>query len=455
MFKEGGLRRRCLGTGLVGVAIALAMALALTAGPAAAATATSAAEQVREFIITNARTCPRFTIEGVDAQPTATDEVTDTRPAGYDVTVQLSKPASGPAEFLVTNSGNAIFPDNAVAGALAVGCRRDPPAPTSALQWHALPYDDPDGGAIQAGSDGPWRGASANHYLPNFAATFPEGNGTPVWAKKCTRGPQLVGFERTLYLLGTPDSLSFLLTAAVTGSGARPLKWVELILNGRTVYRSAAAGNYAAGQLDHAALATVRFGANSFEVVVAKPASAACNTRTAAAQYGVHFTIAGHFHADAAGASLTPAGTISCNRTTCRGHAALPFRLSNEGPAELLEPDIAVTLTTANANEVAYGSFAATENGLSRVRCRSSHPAGTKYALFCDWGPMAARAAGSLDFKFSFAIPRSTQTWKLTWRFPGAYGTGAVNATGTRSIIVCGPVGPACQTPITYESARD
>ena len=80
-----------------------------------------------------------------------------------------------------------------------------------------------------------------------------------MWAKTCERGSQVVKFDRTMYLLGVPDSLSFLLTAAVKGDGARPLKWVELAVNGRTVYRSAAGGNYAAGQLDHAALSSVRW----------------------------------------------------------------------------------------------------------------------------------------------------------------------------------------------------
>ena len=491
MFKEGGLHRRRLGTGVVGAAIALATALALTAPPATAATRpatatataaappaataatppaaatatpptpTSAADQVRQLIATKARTCPHFTIESVDAEPTTSDEETDTRPAGYDVTVQLSKPAGGPAEFLVTSNHDAVVPDNAVAGALELGCRRDPATPKSPLGWHALPYADLDAGAIQAGSDGPWRGATTNRFLPTFSATFPEGNGAPVWAKTCERGSQVVSFERTLNLLGPPDSLSFLLTAAVKGNGARPLRWVELIVNGRTVYRSAAGGNYAAGQLDHAALSSVRFGANGFEVVVAKPASAACNTRNAAAQYGVHFTIAGHFHADAGGESVAPTGTISCGKSTCTGQASFPFTFTNEGPSELLEPQVSVTLTTGAANELDYSSFSATENGLSGVRCRSSHPLNTKYRLFCDWQPTPPAGTGSLAFKFSFHIARPhatkavAQTWTLTWSFPGAYGTGALNAGGTRSAFICGPVGPGCETPIAYESAKD
>ncbi len=449
--------RRFLGTG----AAAIAIAVGLSPQPALALTAQQAADQVRQFIAANARTCPHFTIESVDAQPTTTDEVTDTRPAGFDVTVQLSGPAGGPAQFLVTNSDNEVVPDNAVAGALALGCRRDPPAPRSALDWRALPYADLDGGAIEAGSDGPWRGEYANRQLPDFSASFPEGNGTPVWAKTCERRSQVVRFDRTLYLLGAPDSLSFLLTAAVKGDGARPLKWVELTINGRTVYRSAAGGNYAAGQLDHAALSTIRFGANSFEVVVAKPATAACNTKNATAQYGVHFTIAGHFHADAAGASLAPTGTIGCGKSTCSGQASLPFTLTNQGPSELLEPQLAVTLTTAKPNEIDYPSFTATENGFSDVRCRSSHPLATKYRLFCDWHPMPGGGTGSLAFKFSFRVPRSqairaaAQTWTLSWSFPGAYGTASHNASGTRSMFVCGPVGPGCQSPITYESASD
>jgi hypothetical protein len=195
--------------------------------------------------------------------------------------------------------------------------------------------------------------------------------------------------------------------------------------------------------------------------VVAKPASAACNTKTAAAQYGVHFTIAGHFHADAGGTGLAPAGTISCGRNTCNGQASIPFRLTDDGPSALLEPRLDVTLATGAPNEVDYSSFTATDHGFAGVRCRASHPAATKYKLFCDWTPMAAHDTGSLEFKFAFHLARPsskravTQTWSLTWRFPGAYGSSFQNAGGARSMVICGPVSAGCPTPITYESARD
>jgi hypothetical protein len=430
----------------------LTLLVMLVAAPAAlgATPAQQAVAAVRQFVATHAHGCPRFTVERVHAHATTAAEVSDTRPAGYDVIAQLTR-AIEPAEFLV--SGSQVYPDDPVSGALASGCHQTPPAPATALAWHALPYLNLGTGSIESGSDGPWSEAHVNHALPAFAIQFPEGDSSAVWAATCSAQKQTVRFGRALYMLGPPDSLSFLLTAAVVGSRAPALSQVRLVVNGETVFHATPRDGYVAGEIPASALSSIGFGASTFEVIVVKPASGPCNGKSGQ-QYGVHFTITGHFHADAIAASQAPTGTLKCSGKACHGQAALGFSLTNEGPVELLEPRFDLLLTLAEPGEVAAPYFSAVQSGLTGIRCHFNRLTSREYHVYCDWSPFAPEASGTLEFKFPYRLSRASQAvpvserWSDAWSFPAPYGPGSVGASGSQAITVCRPMSASCPSTI-------
>jgi hypothetical protein len=420
------------------------------AGPRASGPA-AAAHAVHKFIARHAQGCTGLAFHGLTAKPTRASEITDTRPAGYDVTVKVSG-AVEPAEFLVGDGH--VYPDDPVSGELALGCHKPPPVPRTALGWHALPYLNISAGVIQAGSDGAWPGAAVVKALPAITSQFPEGDSGAIWGQTCTAAAQEVRFDRELELPGRPDSLSFLLTAVIRGDDAGPLSDVVVLINGHQVFASAKGIYYAAAQLDATALAAVRFGANDVTVIVRKPVSGACNI-SGGDQYGVHFTIAGRFHADAVGASLPGTGLVSCQATVCNGQATIPFTVSNDGPAEMLEPRFDAIFTFADRDEVDRPYFSAVQSGLTGVRCHFNRIGPYKDHIFCDWSPFAPNARGTLELKFPYQLTRAsksapvTQAWTVTWSFPGAYGSPSQDAGGTVPLIACAPVSATCPVPIS------
>jgi hypothetical protein len=414
--------------------------------------AQQAVAAVRQFLATHGHGCPHFTVQRVRAHATTAAEVSDPRAAGYDVIVQLTR-ATEPAEFLV--SRGQVYPDDPVSGALALGCHATPPAPATALAWHALPYLNLGTGAIETGSDGPWIGAQVNRALPTFAIQFPEGDSSPVWAATCSAHKQTVKFERTVYLLGPPDSLSFLLTAAVLGAHAPALTQVRLVINGQTVLEAAPSDGYVAGEIPASVLSSIGYGASTVQVIVVKPASGPCNGRSGQ-QYGVHFTITGHFHADTIASSRPVAGTLSCTATGCHGRAALAFSLTNEGPVELLEPRFDLLLTLAEPHEVSAPYFSAVQSGLTGIRCHFNRPTAREYHVYCDWSPFAPAASGTLEFKFPYrvsgasrAVPIS-ERWSDAWSFAPPYGPGSLGASGSQTITVCRPMSANCPSAIRF-----
>jgi hypothetical protein len=435
---------------LVIASAALGAPLAQPSAALGATPAQQAVAAVRQFLASHGHGCPHFTVQRVRAHATTAAEVSDTRPAGYDVIAQLTR-ATEPAEFLV--SAGQVYPDDPVAGALAIGCHATPPAPATALAWHALPYLNLGSGAIESGSDGPWSGAHVNHALPTFAIQFPEGDSGPVWAARCSAHKQTVRFGRTVYLLGPPDSLSFLLTAAVVGSHAPALSQVRLVINGQTVFQAAPSDGYVAGEIPASALSSIGYGESTIQVIVVKPGSGPCNGKSAQ-QYGVHFTITGHFHADTIASSRPVTGTLSCSATGCHGRAALAFSLTNEGPVELLEPRFDLLLTLAEPHEVSAPYFSAVQSGLTGIRCHFNRPTTREYHVYCDWSPFAPGASGTLEFKFPYrvsgasrAVPIS-ERWSDAWSFPAPYGPGSLGASGSQTITVCRPTSASCPSAI-------
>ena len=177
--------------------------------------AQQAVAAVRQFLATHGHGCPHFTVQRVRAHATTAAEVSDTRPAGFDVIVQLTR-ATGTGR--VSGQRGTGLPRRP-----RVGCAR------RRLPCHPADAGDRAGLARAAVSQSRHRrdrdrlrrpverSCSVNHALPTFAIQFPEGDSSPVWAATCSAHKQTVKFERTVYLLGPPDSLSFLLD----GGGAR------------------------------------------------------------------------------------------------------------------------------------------------------------------------------------------------------------------------------------------
>jgi hypothetical protein len=430
----------------------LGVLLAILAAPAAADPAADAAGRVRSLVQSGARTCPHVTIETVIATPTTPSEVTAFRPAGYDVAVRVTGAGGVTALFLV--SGGQVYPDNSLAGELLEGCRRDPPAPRTALAWHGLPYMDPSDGEIQVGSDGPWHGGHANHRLPSLAAPIPEGDGTPIWAGACRAGTQTVRFDRTLYLLGRPDSLSVTLST-VTAGGRDPLTSASLLINGHRVLAAAPAAGLTTltAHLRSAALHEVAYGANRFEVVLRKARSGRCNGR-GRRQVGVRFLLVGYFHAATTGSSLELQGANGVCSPSCGGSFVLPFEFRVTGPSALLEPQFTFAITFAEPGQL-VPPIRAEEGGIKRGRCNESERGSLTVVLICTWPPFPARTSGRLNFTVVYGVsaePPFKERFRVAWELPGQTSVSGVKvhgAAGQRLLAVCYPVGPGCRAPVS------
>ena len=399
-----------------------------------------------------ARTCPHVTVETVSATPTTASEVTAFRPAGYDVAVNVTGAGGVTAVFLV--SDRQVYADNSLAGALLEGCRRGPPAPRTALAWHGLPYMDPSDGEIQVGSDGPWHGGHANHRLPSLAAPVPEGDGTPIWAGACRAGTQTVRFDRTLYLLGRPDSLSVTLSA-VTAGGRNPLTAASLLINGHRVLAAAPAAGLTTltAHLRGAALREIAYGVNRFEVVVRKTRSGRCNGR-GRRQVGVRFLFVGYFHSATAGSSLKLQGANGVCRSGCGGSFVLPFEFRVTGPSALLEPQFTFAITFAEAGQL-VPPIRAEEGGIKGGHCKETERGSLTVVLTCTWPPFPAGTAGRLNFTVVYGVrakPPFKEQFRIDWELPGQTSVSGVKvhrAAGKRLLTVCYPAGPGCGAPVS------
>ncbi len=434
------------------VIAAASVLLVSVASRAGADPASDAAAKVSSLLESRVRGCPHVAVLSVMARATTPEEVTDTRPAGYDVSATVTNGGGVTAEFLV--SSGQVYPDNSLAGALATGCRRDPPAPDGALEWHGLPYMDPSGGVIHIGSDGPWHGAQPNHRLPSFVAPIPEGDGTPVWTKVCARGTQTAHFRRTFYLLGRPDSL-LVAISGVNAGGRNPLTSATVLFNGhRVLTGSRPAGlTTLTARLRKASLRSLRFGANHIDVLVDKTATGRCNGRSRH-QIGVRFTFNGSFHSDTGGASLEIQSASLLCATECGGSFVLPFKFRVNGPSALLEPRFTLDVHFAEADQL-VPPVSAQEGGIGDGHCHESQLDRRTVELVCSWPPFLAGTVGRLTFSIVYGVkvrPPFKEIFTVRWHLPGqssVSGPMAHNAAGSRRVTVCFPRGPDCAAPVS------
>jgi hypothetical protein len=197
-------------------------------------------------------------------------------------------------------------------------------------------------------------------------------------------------------------------------------------------------------------LKAIRFGANQFEVVVTKRATGRCNGKRGV-QYAVEFAFNGAFHADAAGSTGPVTGTGGCGGDSCGGTTTVAFRLTNNGPATMLEPRIVMSWNFPDPDTVVAPYFSAD----ATARCITTMTDSRSYHVVCEGTPFPARATAVVHVKFSWLIPRPQsgvvqETWSYMWSFPGAYGAFSqtpTSASGTRNVTVCAPPGPMCTAP--------
>ena len=362
------------------------------------------------------------------AKATTPYEVTDQRPAGYDVVV---RGVHGPQETFESHwlvAGNQVYPENIPAARLARGCHNDDIRPSAVADWHRLTYLDPTTGEIEVGGNSAWSGAREVTPLERYTGT-----GTrlrdpmqPIWSRRCVKGVQTVRFSRDIFLLGPPGALSMMLVNVSRGVRSWPFASWSIYLNGMRLFTKTKPGT-ALGHLTPKGLGLVRFGANRIDVVVKKRATGPCNGARMKRQVGLLVSIDGQQEWNLY-ASRPPA----IQRTTPPTSAAdfaIPHTIGNDGPSVLLEPVFmaSVNMTHTTLTPWVIGPYVSSGGSYSESDpgCRSYQDAGAEtWQVACGLAPMMPGQRLNLSVTTMIGPPSGTPpntpyviAWNAGWRF--------------------------------------
>lgn len=412
--------------------VAAGIVAAGAAGNAPAQTTSEAAVDVAYAVASDGAVRCGVTVDRAQSFATQTPllEVTDQRPAGYDVVVRGMQGVAGSFESRWLVADGRAYPQNIAAARLAGDCRSEDIRPKTVLDWHRLPYLDPTTGEIEIGSNAAWSGASEISSLQRYT-----GSGVrlrdpmePIWGRRCSAGAQTVRFSRDVFLLGPPEQLRMVLANVSRGQRRWPFASWSISINGWRLFYKTEPGT-AVGSLTAKGLKLIRFGANRIEVTVRKRATGSCDQSHPTHKIGVLLSISGeqawHLHA-------TRPGAVQHVTPTSPADFAIPHTIGNDGPSVLLEPVFVarVRVTQSTLKPWAFGPIVTSTSNYetSDPGCRNYQDAAEEtWQTICGMAPMLPGERRSFQVmtmvgRDPVVAPLGTPylvSWQAEWQFGG------------------------------------